>query len=314
MPSLTKLPLPVKELFLPLRYVKDDFELSSFFNYRTLAASFPGANAYESNQLGAVMSAYRKQGPLLDNSVLNSKNNIDWFLNHLPTTKDSRVLDLNCGSGVVSRELSPKVHSVVGTDVSRHLLEHAKNKPGLDNIEYIRAEASLLPFTQDTFDIVFSRFSFTHFMHRTEVINEMRRVCKPGGFICLLERVIPDDIDDATALRMEFIEGIRDKSHAFFITPAELQQLFNEGNIDVIKKETTTVAEPYESYLNQTNVKIEDRAAISQFIHANMILPDPAEEQTTGFFPHLVDDVVTLTHHHALIGGINPEEKPQFKE
>lgn len=223
------------------------------------------------------------------------------------------MLDLNCGNGVVTRQISPKVHSIVGTDVSRHLLDYAKNKPGLDNIEYIRAEAALLPFEDNSFDVVFSRFSFTHFMHRSEVINEMRRVCKPGGFISLLERVIPDDIDDATALRMEFIEGMRDKSHAFFITPAELKQLFDEANISITVKHTTTVAEPYEDYLNQTNVLLEDRAAISQFIHANMILPDAEEEQTTGFFPHLVDDVVTLTHHHALIGGVNPE-KEQVKE
>jgi len=83
-----------------------------------------------------------------------------------------------------------------------------------------------------------------------------------------------------------------------------------ENNIEITTKETTTCAEPYEEYLAQTNVVPKDRAAISQFIYGNMVLPEAESNHKTGFYPHLIDDEITLTHHIALIGGNNPAEKP----
>ena len=76
-----------------------------------------------------------------------------------------------------SRHIAPQVKKVIGSDLSRHLLEFAKNKP-IDNIEFVRAESSELPFEDSSFDIVFSRLSFNHIHHRIEVLHEMRRVCK----------------------------------------------------------------------------------------------------------------------------------------
>jgi len=113
---------------------------------------------------------------------------------------------------------------------------------------------------------------------------------------------------------MEFLEGVRDPSHVYFMTPPEMFNLFKENNIDISVKETRTCVEPYEDYLRQTNVNQKDREAISQYIYANMIAPDPSYDQTSGFYPHLVEDVVSITHHYALIGGKNPTEKPVRQE
>jgi hypothetical protein len=142
----------------------------------------------------------------------------------------------------------------------------------------------------------------------------MLTLAAAGGYIALLDRIIPGDLDEATVLRMEFIEGTRDASHVFFMTPSEMLALYQENDIEVKQKETLAVTEPYEEYLAQTNVVQADRAAISQFIYGNMVAPDADMDHTTGLFPHLVDDVVTITHHLALIGGINPVEKPVAKK
>jgi len=313
MPSLSKLPLLTKDLVLPARILQDYFELCSSFTYRTTAASYPGNNAYESTHLGAVQAVFRKQAEKLEQSKVNKKENIDWFIEKLPLTPDSSVLDLNCGTGLVSRAIAPNVKKVVGTDISRHLIKYANSKP-INNASFERAEAATLPFEDSSFDVVFSRLSFNHFLHRVEVLREIKRVCKPGGHIALLERVIPDELDAGTTVRMEFIEGIRDPSHTFFVTPPEMKELFTEENIDITTKETTTCAEPFEDYLLQTNVSPDIHTLISELVYANMIAPNFDYEQTTGFYPHLVDDVITLTHHMALIGGTNPVEKPQKKE
>lgn len=314
MPSIFKVPFNLKQPTFPLRHVQDWFELNSFFNYRTLSMSFPLNNAYDSNHLGVVQAIFRNQGQKIEESKLNTNAEIKWFTEKLPLSKEAAVLDLNCGTGLISRNIAPQCKKVVGTDISRHLLNFAKGRPIPENVEFHRAEASDLPFPDSSFDVVFSRHSFTHFIHRAEVLDEMRRVCKPGGFIGLMERILPDELDEETAIRMEFLEGVRDPSHVYFMTAPEMLEMFKENNIEVTLKEVHTCAEPYEDYLSLTNVNQQDRAAVSQYIYGNMISPDPEYQQTTGFYPHLVEDVVNITHHFAMIGGKNPTEKPIRQE
>jgi len=242
-----------------------------------------------------------------------STKQIKWFADKLPVNENSVVLDLCCGTGIVSRHLSPRAKQIHGIDISKHLLDFAKTKAG-DNVEYHRADATTLPFPDNTFDVAFTRFSFNHIFERLEVMNEMRRVCKPGGHIALMERVIPDEISDRASILMEHLEETRDHSHVYFMTPAEMNQTFKEHNIEVTTKETTTCSEPFEHYLNQTDLTQKDRDFITQFIHSNILLTDEEDQQITGFYPHVIDDVVFITHHLAMIGGTNPAEKPQKKE
>lgn len=44
----------------------------------------------------------RKQAPKLESSKLNKPSRIKWLLERLPLKSDSVVLDLNCGTGIVS--------------------------------------------------------------------------------------------------------------------------------------------------------------------------------------------------------------------
>mmetsp|Transcript_61054 Transcript_61054/g.92303 ORF Transcript_61054/g.92303 Transcript_61054/m.92303 type:complete len:313 (-) Transcript_61054:94-1032(-) len=310
MPSILKVPLPVQRAISPSRFFEDWLEFNSFWSYRTLATSFPTNNGFESNHFGAIKAIYRNQAKKLEESELNKPDQVNWLVEKLPLNQDSVVLDLNCGTGLVSRSIGTKVKQIHGTDISRHLVNFAKTKPA-ENIDFHLAEAAQLPFEDNTFDVVFSRMSLNHIAHRDEVIEELRRVCKPGGHIALMERVIPSVASDDAALRMEYIEGIRDPAHVYFMTASEMAQLFADNDIEVTTKEVTSCPESLDAYLNQTDVNQHDRACISQYIFGNMIAPDPEYNQLTGFFPHLRDDVVNITHHFALIGGKNPAEKPK---
>jgi len=313
MPAIFKVPLPQTNPIPPFRGLFDSFEFNSFFTYRTLATSFTLFNGFDSNHFGAIQAAYRKQAPKLEALQLNKPKQVQWFTDKLPLSKDSVVLDLNCGTGHVARAIGKQVKEVKGTDISRHLISFAKTKAPADNIEFHQCEASELPFEDNTFDVVFSRFSFNNFTHREQVIEELRRVCKPGGHIALMERVVPDGIDQEAAIKMEFIEGTRDPSHIAFMTPTEMNNLFKENGIEATTKETTICKQPLDEFLEQFEPNSVDHEAMSQFIYANMVAPDPSHHQETGFYPHIINDTVTLTHHLAMIGGKNPTEKPTPK-
>jgi SAM-dependent methyltransferase len=97
-------------------------------------------------------------------------------------TPATSVLDVACGTGLVSRLFHGQVKRVVGLDITPAMAERAK--PHLD--EFVAGSAEALPFQDDTFDIVVSRQGI-QFMDDAKAVKEMVRVAKKGGRICLVQ-------------------------------------------------------------------------------------------------------------------------------
>ncbi|HLN12865.1 MAG TPA: class I SAM-dependent methyltransferase [bacterium] len=95
------------------------------------------------------------------------------------------VLDVACGTGVVSVTAARRGARVSGLDFAPDLLARARQNSelaGLD-IEWIEGDAEQLPFPDATFDAVLSQFGHI-FAPRAEVaLSEMLRALKPGGTI-----------------------------------------------------------------------------------------------------------------------------------
>ena len=104
------------------------------------------------------------------------------------------VLDLGCGVGRWSFALAPFVKRVVGADVSPKMislarkLKLAKGKKA-GNINFVRARVEKLPFPGDSFDLITSVTVLQHVRENSisRAVGEITRVCKLGGFICILE-------------------------------------------------------------------------------------------------------------------------------
>lgn len=99
------------------------------------------------------------------------------------------VLDLGCGTGnpsiLVSRVVGES-GSVVGLDLSENMLTVARRKAGelgLSNVKFMVEDASTLPFENDSFDAVISRFCLMFLPDIPQAVNEIARVLKPGGYV-----------------------------------------------------------------------------------------------------------------------------------
>ena len=93
----------------------------------------------------------------------------------------SRILDVACGSAGNSSWLLQR-GEYFGTDISKGGLEHAKQI----GLHLTCADAEALPFCNECFDAVISTFALEHSVDPRSMLNEMRRVVKPGGRIVLL--------------------------------------------------------------------------------------------------------------------------------
>jgi demethylmenaquinone methyltransferase/2-methoxy-6-polyprenyl-1,4-benzoquinol methylase len=111
-----------------------------------------------------------------------------------------RVLDVACGTGLVSRALVERWGCrVVGLDQSAAMLGRARSmiaaEPRLaGRIELVEGEAETLPFADAEFD----HLTFTYLLRYVDdpaaTLRELARVVKPGGRISSLEFCLPRGI------------------------------------------------------------------------------------------------------------------------
>ena len=96
----------------------------------------------------------------------------------------SRVLEVACGTGVVTREMSsvlPQSVQIVATDLNQPMLDYAASKAVSRDIQWRKADAMSLPFDDETFDAVICQFGAMFFPDKPKAFSEARRVLKRGG-------------------------------------------------------------------------------------------------------------------------------------
>jgi ubiquinone/menaquinone biosynthesis C-methylase UbiE len=102
-----------------------------------------------------------------------------------------RVLDVACGTGVVTRSVVPQVGptgQVVGLDLNPGMLARARasSQPGDATVDWREGDAGALPFDASSFDAVFCQLGFQYFPDRQQAAREMHRVLKPTGRLVAL--------------------------------------------------------------------------------------------------------------------------------
>jgi malonyl-CoA O-methyltransferase len=94
------------------------------------------------------------------------------------------MLDVGCGTGRHAIRFAALGARVVGVDFSPGMLARARAKPGAHKVTFIEHDISTpLPFEAAAFDRVISCLVLDHVEHLVAFFSELRRVCRPGGFV-----------------------------------------------------------------------------------------------------------------------------------
>ena len=100
-------------------------------------------------------------------------------------TRDSRVLELGCGTGNYIRALKETVGCASwGVDRSEEMLAHARARAG--DVEFVLGDATHLDFADNSFDLVFSVDVIHHIDAKEDFYKEAYRVLGPGGRLCTM--------------------------------------------------------------------------------------------------------------------------------
>jgi 27-O-demethylrifamycin SV methyltransferase len=104
-----------------------------------------------------------------------------------------RVLDVGCGNGAALLHL---VHTldldVTGLDIDPDQIQAAAQAAnGLASARFLVSDATKLPLPDDRFDIVYTNKTTHHIADWPNVIAEMARVLKPGGYLIYSDFTAP---------------------------------------------------------------------------------------------------------------------------
>lgn len=100
-------------------------------------------------------------------------------------TRDSKVLELGCGTGNYIFALEAAVGCACwGIDRSRDMLAQARARAG--GVDLATADATRLDFADASFDLVFSVDVIHHVDAKQDFYDEAYRVLRPGGKICTM--------------------------------------------------------------------------------------------------------------------------------
>jgi len=100
----------------------------------------------------------------------------------------ARVLEVGAGTGI-NAPLYPRHCEVTAIDLSAPMLEKARERIArhrLRSVRLLEADAAHLTFGNDSFDGVYAPYTISVVPDPVKVAVEMKRVCRPGGRIVIL--------------------------------------------------------------------------------------------------------------------------------
>jgi SAM-dependent methyltransferase len=108
------------------------------------------------------------------------------FYRALADTLDARrIVDLGCGTGLLTRRLARAGRSVTGIDPSPTMLDWARRQPGADAVTWLEGDATSIPPTGDVDLVLCSGNAIMH-LDTNDLATASRRIrdgLRPGGVL-----------------------------------------------------------------------------------------------------------------------------------
>ncbi len=117
---------------------------------------------------------------------------VPWYFQHWASRMvqlaalgpSSQVVDLACGSGMITRALLPELGptgTIASIDLNPGMLAHAQSTVDDDRVSWHEADAGDLPVSDATVDVVCCHQGLQFFPDRGTALDQIHRVLRPGG-------------------------------------------------------------------------------------------------------------------------------------
>ena len=95
--------------------------------------------------------------------------------------RETRLLDIGCSTGILTRHYAEFFGRVVGIDIDDGAVEWARQNRAADNVTYKIGDSLNVPFLTGEFDLVTCTHIYEHVPDAQRMLDEIYRVLRPGG-------------------------------------------------------------------------------------------------------------------------------------
>lgn len=244
----------------------------------------------------------RQAVPFSQKTAMSSNTIFKLMLDMCQITPEDIALDVACGPGLTACAAATIAACVTGIDLTPAMIERAKVRQaelGLTNLSWQVGDVYALPFEDDSFSLVLTRFSFHHFLNPAGVLAEMIRVCQPGGRVMVWDSV--PDADKADAYNQ--LEKLKDPSHARALTEEELLAIIRESELTNIRTAPFNLEFEVEQQLAGMFPNAGDEDKIRQIYIENLTT------DTVGMGVHKRGGAIYFHYPTMIVVGTKPNEE-----
>lgn len=101
----------------------------------------------------------------------------------LDSVEDADILELGCGGGQCTVSLAERGGNIVGMDLTRAQLDHARTLAAEYDVDipFVEGDITSIPFDDGSFDVAFNSFVLQWVNDLEACFREAHRVLRPGG-------------------------------------------------------------------------------------------------------------------------------------
>ncbi len=221
-----------------------------------------------------------------------------WMLKELPLSPEATCLDIATGTGEFARALAPHVASVIGLDATDAMIEQGRSfvaQARIENISFQKGIVQDLPFEDEAFDVVSSRYAFHHFADPKPVIAEIVRVYKTGGQVIIVDIIVPNE---STAAAYNYYEWLCDPSHTRCLSFDEFRDTVELFGLKSISARTRPIEEHLIEWMDFSLTEEEQRQEILRAVKAEM-----GGGPKTGLEPYHRDSLLCFAQRDLAVVG-----------
>lgn len=122
------------------------------------------------------------------------------IIEKIGVSEGTDVLDIGCGTGILFdmlRRIVGPAGSITGVDFSFKMAEKAHRNFPFEGVNVVDADATNLPFGDETFDMAVAFSSFAHFSDQQQAVEETHRVLKNGARFYIMHLVSSKELAEA---------------------------------------------------------------------------------------------------------------------
>lgn len=196
---------------------------------------------------------------------------------------NSQVLDLGCGRGGLIEQLGHPLYKIVGLDPDLNSLKEHRLRNEQPALERICSLSQNLPFSDESFDLIFASWLLEHLAEPKTDFSEIGRILRPGGVFIFITPNMRHPLTVANRLLGRFGTGQRklvgylygrsegDTFPAYYRanTKADLELLATSGDMHLAS--IVSIADPtylaFNQIIYQVSQWLDNRLAVERQIH-----------------------------------------------